>query len=257
MISKTSFFLIGAIASVLLVSGMITEEASAFEPTEKEQKIIERYVKVAVIIEQECSSESEDTSACDKLEEIQMRLLIKLNDMGIFVDDQEPSLNHLTEEVSSTRAAAAAGIEPIEITEDEVSMVCPTCNPKTMYVKSAYKDPWTWFGITFWDHYAGVDSADIETGETTSSLFKPRWSGTNSGMVPYCQTSSVTLTANASYTLGTLVTTTYGAGLINTSNSHSSVFVWYDPNDQIGNQKINNLTEGFDITCSLTNVTVS
>jgi len=130
-------------------------------------------------------------------------------------------------------------------------------DPKTMYVKAAYKDSYEWWGITLWSHYAGTDSTDISTGQITNATFEARWRGTNSGLVPYCYTSSVDLPATASYTLGTLVQTTYGAQLINAVDTYSSNFVWYDPYDQIGNLEIDNLATGMKIYCSISGVTVN
>ena len=259
MIRTTSFLMFGAIASLFIVGITSMDEAYAFEPTKKEQKVINLYAKTTLKVEEHCSDEENREKFCDRLENKQDRLLFKLNDMGIFVDGQEPTLTHLTEEYDSTRAAAQAGIEPIEPEDNlTIGLACSNCgDPKTMYVKSAYKDQYIWFGIPLWSHYAGPDSTDISTGQTTSASFQPRWSGTNSGLVPYCQSSSVDLPANANYALSMLTTTTYGASLESWIDTKSSSFTWYHTHEQYGDQMINNLADGMNITCSLSSVTVN
>lgn len=181
-----------------------------------------------------------------------------LNDLGIFLEDQQPDLEHLTAEHSSTRDAASAEVEPVE---QEPSLArCPSCGEtvKTMYVKAAYKDPFQWFGYTFYNHYAGRDSTDIATGQHTSASFEPRWNGIEQGIIPYCYTSSVTLPADATYALGMSVRDTDNTTLFSTFDHNiSSHFVWYDTNDQIGNQEINNQANGLNIYCNISSVTVS
>jgi len=285
MITKTSFFLVGAIATVLLVSGMITEEASAFEPTKKEEKIMKKYVQATIKLEELCSGEFQNQLLCDELTERQMKYLYKMNEFGIFTADQEPDLRHLTETHDSTRKAAKAGIDPIEDEppkeniednakagidpiEDEMSegniannsiAACSTCgDPKTMYVKSAYKDPYfSVWEIILYDHYSGVPSADIDTG-STSSGFVPIWTGLNQGITPYCYTASISLPATTSYNLAMFMTDYVGVSLVNSATtSESSYFVWYDPSDSKDYATQNNVVSGPSIQCTISSVSVS
>jgi len=146
MISKSSIFLVGMSAAVLLMSGVITEEAAAFVPTKEEQKQIEQVAKLTGIVD----SLSDNDPRKEMIQEKLFRAIYKLNALGIYTSDQEPNLDHLTKEYDNTRAAAAAGIEPVDVIPEQMSVVsseCATCPPpvKTMYVKSAYKDPFSFF----------------------------------------------------------------------------------------------------------------
>lgn len=264
MIIKTSFFLIGVIATVLLVSVMATEEASAFEPTKKELKVIKKYVKVTNQIEELCPEESENSPLCIKLKERQMKHLVRLNDLGLFTTDQQPDLRHLTEEYDGTRAAAQAGIEPIEDEPPMPTVPSTACDcdddeedPKTMYVKSAYKTLYKFFGFPIWAHFSGVPSADIDSG-ITSSGFTPLWRGYLSGLIPYCYTSSIILDATASYGLAMTMSDHIGSTLIAPfTTPENSYFVWYNPSDIKVYHTQNNVAPGPTIGCTISSVSVS
>jgi len=263
MIGKTSFFLVGAIATVLLVSGMITEEASAFEPTEKEEKIIKNYVNTSIQLEAFCSGEVVNVPLCTKLEERQTKYLVRMNDLGIFTTDQEPDLSHLTEEYNSTRAAAKAGIEPIEhqpptpIARDAACDCDDDEDPKTMYVKSAYKVPWSFLGYPLWSHYSGVPSADIDTGSTTAT-FIPIWNGYEDGLVPYCYTGSIVMPTTANYGIAMYMMDYVGITLVNTaSTGESSYYYFLDPSDRKEYATQNNVVSGPTIYCTINSVSLS
>lgn len=268
MIRKSSIFLIGTIATVLLMSGMITEEAAAFEAMDKEKKLMTKYAKFDQILNKICVQDIDNQTECDRIEQKQMKVLFKLNDLGVFESQQQPDLRHLTTQYDSTRAAAAAGLQAIEdeedphkITSDEIIPVghCSSCGTtKTMYVKSAYKDPYVIFGITFYDHYSGVPSADIPSGITSSS-FTPTWGGGDqSGIIPYCYTASIAMPTTASYGLAMTMTSATSTTLIYPSTtSESSYFVWYDPSDSKDYATQNNLASGPLIVCTISSVSVS
>ena len=262
MITKTSFLIIGLITS-LAVAGFSTD-VFAFEPTDKEQKIIDGYAKILEKINKRSCDDAENRhDACDKLEERERKLLFKLNDMGIYADNQSPNLEHLTEEYNGTREAARAGIQPIDeepSTSGANTQDCNCDNDKTMYVKSAYKDQYQhWTGLWLWSHYAWLDSSHVKTGESTiAPTFPARWSGVNNGLVPYCHTSSVDLPANASYDVKMQVFSASKSWLGSFDKSETSYFVWYDTHDKIEHDHvINNQSTGMDIACSISKVTVN
>ncbi len=262
MICKTSFFLSAAIATVLLVSVMATEEASAFEPTKKELKVIKKYAKVSTQLEVLCPEESDNSPQCIKLKERQMRYIVKLNEFGLFTTEQQPDLRHLTEEYNGTREAAQAGIEPIQDEPPMPTVASESCDcddedPKTMYVKSAYKTLRSYFGWPVWAHFSGVPSTDIDR-DTTSSGFIPLWKGYMSGLFPYCYTSSIILPATANYGLAMTMSDYLGTTLIAPSTTtENSYFAWYNPSDSKVYPSQNNVASGPTIACTISGVSVS
>ena len=258
MIGKTSIFLSGAIATIFLVSFIGTQNAEAFEPTKKEMIVIEKLVKLHMQLEKT----DKDTREYKETKIIYDRVLKITNDMGIFIEGQNPTLDHLTKDNTSTRQAAQAGVEPIEpkVSDDEESNLERNCcnNPKTMYVQSGYKDPYVFLGFTLYDYYAGNPSANISSGQT-AAIFEPQWNGLNQGIIPYCYTSSLTQAATATYSQKMfMIAVNNGPVLINSAfSSESSYFVWYDPFDRFDYATQNNVDSGPKILCTITNVSVS
>jgi len=256
MISTTSFFLMCSIATVLLVSNMMTGEASAFEPTIKEQKIIEMYVNVTIQIDDNCVDDN--SKQCQGLEIQQQKLLEMLNDMGIFVDGQTPNLDHLTNEHDSTRAAAKAGIEPSQPNEE---CIADGCDSETMYVKAGYKDPYVLYGFIVYVYYAGAESENIQTGESTDAFYQITETITES-VFPYCYTSSqdVTWTNSvvASYNMVSTLTDQYFSPIVGPfPSSHTSTFVWYDNSDEIVMIAQNSISSNSYVTCDLSVTSIS
>lgn len=262
MIGKTSTLFVATFVISITVFSAI--DAYAFEPTKEENRIMIKYIIITNEIKEVCSDENDRHEGCEFLEMRQKVVLSQINIMGIFVDGQEPRLDHLTEEYTSTRQAYQAGIYPEKIDKGgtvETYSICKRCDDKeqekTMYVKSGYKDPWSLFGIPLWEYYAGNDSPDINTG-SISSEFSPQWRGLNQGIIPYCHTSSVLLPASASYEVGLSMSDFLGDTLvIPRLTPQESVFVWYDTNDKFEYPEQNNVVSGPEIVCTISGVSVN
>ena len=250
----TSIFLLVAVASVFALSSM--NNAEAFEPTQREMKILQKLSEIRETMERR----GPDHPGYAILEEREAKQIHKLNELGAWLDGQEPSLEHLTADHTSTRQAAQAGIEPVEPEPPFEGGASGDCDcDKTMYVVSGYKDPYFGWGIYLYDYYANPTPSDDISSGSTSSVFTPFWStGLNQGVIPYCQTGSVSLPANAEYGLSMLMVD-YADSVLIPSNivDKTSFFVWYDPSDRFEYATQNNLASGPTITCTISSVSVN
>lgn len=262
MIGKTSMLFV--VTFVISLAVFTASDAHAFEPTNEEERVMMKYIIITLEIEEVCSGDDDRHEGCVFLKTRQGQVLSQINHMGIYIDGQEPRLDHLTEEYTSTRQTAQAGIYPERIDSGnaiEAYRNCDSCDKKsekTMYVKAGYKDPWFLWGFSLWDYYAGKDSADISSG-ATSAGFEPQWPrGLNQGIIPYCHTSSVSLPANAEYGISMLMLDYREAVLVPSGITyHESEFLWYDTNDKIEYPEQNNVVSGPDIVCTISDVSVN
>ena len=98
-----------------------------------------------------------------------------LNDLGLYMEHQEPNLDHLTEEYSSTRAAAQAGINATESIGGQ-SAPCYRCGyppsnnndddeEKTIIVTTGYREPYFWRGIPIHDYHTLAVSIPLTSGD--------------------------------------------------------------------------------------------
>ena len=254
---RTSIFLLVAVASVFALSSM--NNAEAFEPTQREMKILQKLSEIRETMERR----GPDHPGYAILEEREAKQIHKLNELGVWLDGQEPSVEHLTANHTSTRQAAQAGIEPVEPEpsfEGGASGASGDCDcDKTMYVVSGYKDPYFGWGIYLYDYYANPTHSDDISSGSVSSVFTPFWrTGLNQGVIPYCQTSSINPPANAEYGLSMLMVDRSDSVLV-LSNivDKTSYFVWYDHFDRFEYRTINNLASGPTITCTISSVSVN
>ena len=189
-----------------------------------------------------------------------------LNDLGLFLEDQNPNLDHLTAQYNSTRAAAQAGINGNEAIGGGQSAPCYRCgvtidddeeeDEKSIYVIAAHKQPYLFWGIEIFDHSSSTESKSVKTGQNASVLLKSKWSGTESKITPYCQVGASSFPTEADYTVGLLVRTLTDTQLENTLETESVIFQWYNPVEQYEGKKINNLAKGIQVYCSISGVTL-
>ncbi len=187
-----------------------------------------------------------------------------LNDLGLFLEDQNPNLDHLTAQYNSTRAAAQAGINATEHIGGQ-GVPCYRCGPttdededdeKTIYVIAAHKQPYLFFGIEIFDHSSSTESKSVQTGQNANVLLKSKWSGTESNITPYCQVGASSFPTEADYTIGMLVRAYTNTQLQTTIEEESNIFHWYNPVEQYEGREINNLAKGIQVYCSLSGVTI-
>ena len=239
----------------------LDQKAFAFEPTEEELEVIQRIAELKPQLEVLTYDDPEYWEIMYDY----FTALRALNDLGLFLEDQTPNLDHLTAQYNSTRAAAQAGLNATEHIGGQ-GAPCYRCgvtidddeeeNEKTIYVIAAHKQPYLFFGIEIFNHSSSTESIFVTTGQKTNVMLQTLWNGTQSNITPYCQVGAPIFPTEAEYSIGLLVKSIQNAYLHNSVEQESKTFQWYDPVEQYEGREINNLAKGIKVYCSLTGVTI-
>ena len=246
---------------VISIFGNYDQKAMAFEATPEELEVIQRIAELKLQLDE---LTYDDSNYWDVLYQY-FTALRALNDLGLFLEDQNPNLDHLTAQYNSTRAAAQAGLNATEHIGGQ-GAPCYRCgvtidddeeeDEKTIYVIAAHKQPYLFWGIEIFDHSSSTESRYVQTGQNANIILKSKWSGTESNITPYCQVGASSFPTEADYTIGLLVRTLTETDLQNTVDTELVVFQWYNPVEQYEGKEINNLAKGIQVYCSLTGVTL-
>ena len=263
MISKTSLLFVGTIVALLAV-GITVNDAYAWEPTEREQKVLDRHVNTLLKIEEKCTAAESNPILCQTLEERKFKLLFKLNSMGIYTDNQYPELDHLTPDYPNTRAAAQAGLQTID-EEDELGIAFSCSSPcddddhndRSLYVLATYKEKLVWQGIwSYWEHNIGSGKNGIKTGQIADASYSDTWERTNNNdVVGYCKVGPNKDNTHADFTLGTIVSSASGAIYHSNVETESKYFNLFTPYHVDESRELN-LFGGISTFCALQYVDV-